>query len=137
MNNLQIAIVYSSIIGSMLNEFEKTKKPVEDMKRQVKKFMFRRSRTNRKEFYAAIEVGTNVWQRAIDHFAEQELKIDAFSTIVALWSSNADIFSRFVNLTEKRIEKFSMLNDNDILDAELSGYKVAEYLSKIIKENKV
>ena len=133
MNNLQVSIIYASIIGSILNEFEQTKKPVEEMKRQIKKFMFKRSRTNTKEFMEAVRNGNEIWANTVDYFAEEKLSIDAFSTIVALWSSQAELLTRFVNLSENRIERFSMLNDNDRLDAEMDAYKVAQYLNKEIK----
>lgn len=133
MNNLQVSIIYSSIIGSLLSEFEQSKKPIEDMKRQVKKFMFKRSRTNKKEFQEAVKQGNKIWVNTIAHFEEAKLSIDVFSTVIALWSSQADLLARFVNLNENRIERFSMLNDNDRLDAEMDAYKVAEYLNNEIK----
>lgn len=137
MTNLQITIIYSSIIGSMLNEFEQTKKPIEKMKKRVNKFMYRRSRTNEKEFIEAIKAGNEIWVKAIDHFSDEKLSIDAFSTIIAVWSSQADNLSRFVNLSQKLIDSFSMLNDNDRLDAELDGYKVANYLNDEINKRKI
>lgn len=135
MNNLQVAIIYSSVIGAMLAEFEDTKKPLVEMKRQVKKFMYKRSRTNTNEFNEAIMQGNEIWTKAIDNFAEKNLSIDAFSTIIAIWSSQSELLSRFVNLTEKRVERFSMLNDNDNLDAEMNGYIVARYLNNEIKKS--
>ena len=132
MTNLQKAITYSSVIGSMLNEYEKTPAAIQDLKRQVKKFMFKRSRTNAKEFQEAIKKGNEIWIKAIDNFAEQNLKIDAFSTIVAVWSSQAELLARFANITEKRMDKFCILNDNDDLEAEQAGYRVAEYLNEHI-----
>lgn len=133
MNNLQIAIIYSSIIGTILSEFETSNKTITILKKRIKKFMFSRSRTNKKDFLEAVRKGEEVWGDAINHFAKEKINIDAFSTIIAVWSSQAEILERFVHLSEKNIEKFSLLNSNDRLDAEMNGYKVAEYLTKGIK----
>jgi len=133
MNNLQIAIIYSSLLGSILNEFDKSPSPIMDLKKQVKKFMFKRSRSNKKEFMEAIHKGQSVWNEALDHYRDSNLKIDSFALIVALWSSQADILGKFVNLTQKRIDRFSLINDSELLGAELDAYKVAEHINKLIK----
>lgn len=129
MNNLQTAIIYASIIGTILSEFETSNKTITILKKRIKKFMFSRSRTNKKDFLEAVRKGEEVWGDAINHFAKEKISIDAFSTIIAVWSSQAELLARMVNLSEKRVEKFSMLNSNDRLDAELNGYKVAEYIT--------
>jgi hypothetical protein len=121
------------MIGSILAEFEQTKKPIEDMKRQIKKFMYKRSRTNTKEFHEAIKAGNKIWIDAIDYFTSENLSIDAFAVIVACWSSHADALAKHVNLTQKRIDSFSMINDSERLEAEMDAYRVADYLNQKIK----
>ena len=134
MTNLQTAIIYASMLDSILAEFEKSPQAIMDLKRQVKKFMFKRSRTNKKEFREAILLGHKLWKDSIDHHAEKEMKIDSFALIVALWSSQAELLKKFVNLTERRIERFSLINDNELLGAELDAYKVAEYINGLVKD---
>lgn len=137
MNNIQTAIIYSSMLGSILNEFEKSPKAIMDLKMQVKKFMFKRSRTNKKKFIEAIHEGQKVWNDAINHYAKQNMKIDSFAIIVALWSSQSELLSKFVNLTQKRIDRFSLINDSELLEAELDAYAVASYINNTVnkKEN--
>ena len=137
MTNLQISIIYASMIGSILNEFDQSKSPIEEIKRQIKKFMFKRSRTNTIDFTAAIKAGNKIWVDAIDHFTKENLSIDAFAVVVACWSSHADYLAKHVNLTQKRIDRFSMLNDSERYEAERDAYVVAKYLNdkiKILKE---
>ena len=133
MTQLQISIIYSSIIGSILSEFEQTKRPIEELKRQIKKFMFKRSRSNRKEFDEAIKAGNKIWIDAIDYFTKENLSIDAFAVIVACWSSHDDALAKHANLTQKRIDSFSMLNDSERLEAEMDAYRVSDYLNQKIK----
>lgn len=135
MTNLKIAIIYSSIIGSILSEFEKDKKPVQDLKRQVKKFMYKRSRTNTKDFKEAIKRGEEVWTATLEEYKTGNVKIDAFYIIVALWSSHSELLAKFVNLSEKRIERFCMLNDSELLKAEQDAYKVASFINNMIKND--
>jgi len=134
MTNLQIAIIYSSMLGSILNEYDKSPKAIMDLKRQVKKFLYKRARSNQKEFTEAIRIGQKVWVDAINKFAEDEIKIDSFAIIIALWSSEAKTLTKFVNLSEKRMEKFSMANSSDLLSPELDAYRVAGFINNAIKE---
>ena len=134
MTNIQTAIIYASMLDSIIAEFEKSHPAIMDLKSQVKKLMFKRSRTNKKEFHEAILLGHKLWKDAIDHHAEKEMKIDSFALIVALWSSQAELLKKFVNLTERRIERFSLINDNELLGAELDAYKVAAYINGLVKE---
>ena len=52
MTNLQQAIAVGSMIGSILSEYKGKDNtgPVQELKRVIKRMMFRRSRTNAKEF---------------------------------------------------------------------------------------
>jgi len=133
MNNLQIAIIYSSMLGSILNEFDKSPRAVMEIRKRIKKFMYKRARSNNKEFTEAIKRGDSVWRETLEFFRKQELKIDSFALIVALWSSNSGTMEKFVNISQAKMDKFCMLNDNDLLNAELDAYKVAEYLNTKIK----
>lgn len=134
MTNLHKAIIYASMFGSILSEFDKSPKAIMDIRVQVKKFMYKRSRTNRKEYVEAVTIGHKVWSDAINYYAEKNLKIDSFALVVALWSDQAELLARFVNLTQKRMDRFSLINDNDLLDAELDAYEVADYINKLIEK---
>ena len=134
MTNLHKAIIYASMFGSILSEFDKSPKAIMDIRVQVKKFMYKRSRTNRKEYVEAVKIGHKVWSDAINHYAEKNLKIDSFALVVALWSDQAELLARFVNLTQKRMDRFSLINDNDLLVAELDAYEVADYINKLIEK---
>ena len=136
-SNLQIAIIYSSCIGSLVNEWNpnESTRAINDLKIQIKKFMFKRSRTNKKEFLIAIKIGNMAWKKSIDHFAKESLKIDAYSIVIALWGKQSEILTKFTTLSEKRIEKFWLSSPQDhTLESEMNAYKVADYLDKQIKE---
>lgn len=138
MKNLQIAIVYASAIGSILNEWsaKESTRAILELRGQIKKFMFKRSRTNEKEFMAAIKVGDKAWQATIDQFKDANIKIEAVSTVVALWSGQADNLARFANLTQKRVDRFALMNDgaHDV-EVEMNAYLVADALIKNINKS--
>ena len=123
----------SSIIGSIMSNYDtkladERKKPIDTIRKRIKKFMFQRSRKNEKEFLAAVKCADVVWRASVNHFAEHKIKIDAVSTVIRLYDLYADVLSRYVNLHEKQMEAYAYkaeLNDTSI---EHSSYEVSDYI---------
>jgi hypothetical protein len=131
---LQNAIMISSIIGSILSDYDNTlakerKKPILVLRARVKKFMFTRSRSNRKEFLEAINCADIAWRTSMSHFAKYKLQIDAVSTVVKLHNLYEGPMSKYANIHEKQIEAFSRDIENEItLKIEMDSYEVADFL---------
>jgi len=138
-NNLKTSIIYASMIGSLLNEYEpkENNSSINELKKQLRKFMQKRSKTNTSEFLQSLKIGNEVWIKSIDHFKENSYLIEAVSLVVALWSRQAETLAKFCNLTEKRIDAFALQNmsDNHTLESEQNSYTVANYLNSQIEKS--
>ena len=130
---LQHAIIISSIIGSIMSHYDPAlaadrKNPINEIRRRIKKYMFTRSRSNKKEFLEAVKYSDIVWRTSVNHFAKHNIKIDAVSTVIRLYDLYAHPLSRYANINEKQMEAYaykSMLDDNDI---EQSSYEVSDFI---------
>jgi len=141
---LQNAIIVSSIVGSIMSSYDVTipeerKKPINEIRRRIKKFMYRRSRSNKKEFLESIKIADSIWRDTVNYFAEKHLKIDAVFTILGLYNKYADEMSKYANVREKQMERYSY--DANSGEVEFTSYEVSDYmlekLSKITgKQNK-
>jgi len=128
---LQNAIMISSIIGSIMSNYDPAiaadrKKPINEIRRRIKKFMFKRSRSNKKELNEAISIADNAWKNCINHFAEQNIKIDAVSTVVRLYDLYADAMSKHANIHDKQMEAYAL--DAYTGDIEMTSYEVSDYI---------
>ena len=122
----------SSIIGSIMSNYnpaiaKERRKPINTIKQRVKKFMFTRSRSNAKEFEEAIAIANAVWVKAVNHFAEHGLKIDAVSTVVNLYGRYEESLSKHANINSKQIEAYSY-NPVVGLSIEEQSNLVSEYI---------
>lgn len=131
MNTLRISIIYCSAIYSVLNEWSEIEstQEVKDIRKRIESFMSKQFESNHSEFVEAVENGNKAWQATIDQFKDRHLKIEAASTVVALWSGQADNLARFANLTQKRVDRFALMNDgtHDVA-VEMNAYLVADAL---------
>jgi glycyl-tRNA synthetase beta subunit len=134
---LQNAIIISSIIGSIMSNYDPAlaadrKKPINEIRRRIKKFMFTRSRSSVKEFYKAIAVANAVLKNAVNHFADKNIQIDAVSTVIRLYDLYADAMSRYANIHEKQMERYA--NGAYSGDIELTSYEVSDYIIDQLSE---
>ena len=134
---LQNAIIISSIIGSIMSHYDPAlaadrKKPINEIRRRIKKFMFSRSRSSAKEFHEAIAVANAAWENAVNHFADKNIKIDAVSTVIRLYDLYADAMSRYANIHEKQMERYA--NGAYSGEIELTSYEVSDYILDQLSE---
>jgi len=130
---LQNAIIISSVIGSLMSNYDVTlaadrKKPINEIRRRIKKFMFKRSRSNAKEFHEAIKLSDIAWRNSVNHFAEKNLKIDAVSTVIRLYDLYADVMSRYANIHDKQMEAYAYGSSLQNVDIEQASYEVSDYI---------
>ena len=102
-------------------------KPIDTIRRRIKKFMFRRARINKREFLEATAIANSVWVSAVNHFAEKKMKIDAVSTIVGLYSLYEEPLSKFAGIHHKQMESYSY-NPNTPLEIEAQSNEVSDYI---------
>lgn len=130
-SELQKAIAVSSMIGSILANYDPKKasdrkKPIQVLKARIKKMMFKRSRSNKKEFIDAVTISDVIWRKAIEHFEKQNVTIEAVAITIRLYDLYEPQLSRFTNINERQIEAFARGMDSH--HYEDSSYIVADYL---------
>ena len=130
MTNLQQAIAVGSMIGSILSEYKGKDNtgPVQELKRVIKRMMFRRSRTNAKEFRQAISIADVVWRDAVNHFADKGISIEAISTVVALHNLYAEPLAKFADITQNRIDAYAITSTGEHVEHEQNSYMVSDYI---------
>lgn len=130
---LQNAIMLASIIGSLLAIYDadmrNSKKTVQILRARLKKFMFSRSRSNKREFLLAAKYSDFVWQSWINFFAEKKPTIEVVTTIGFLYSQYDVQLNRYANINDKQIEAFANgVEDKLSLSLEQKSYEVADFL---------
>jgi len=136
---LQNAIILSSIIGTILGNYDPKNrydrhKAINTLRRRIAKFMFKRSRSNRKEFVQAIAYADKVWRDAVTHFEKQNLSIEAISTVIRLYDLYADVLSKYANINEKQVEAYAMSATGVSVDIEMTSYKVSDYILELLSD---
>lgn len=137
MNNLQTAIIYVSMVDSLIKEFapQESNNAINDIKRVTTKFLKQRQRTNAKMFIEAILTANTAWTNSIKYFAEKNYKIDVYSLINGLWVDQEEIILKYTNLTEKRVAKFLLSSDDlHTYESEKQAYEVSSYLTDQLKQ---
>jgi hypothetical protein len=130
--NLQNAIMLSSILGTLLSHYDvknpkENKKPIQVLRSRLKKFLFKRNRSNPKLYKEAILLANDIWSAAFEYFKDDKTPIELVSTIIRLYDVYEEELSKFANIHNKQIEQFALSN-NVTRDCELNSYKVADYL---------
>jgi len=128
---LQNAIMISSIIGSIMSNYDPRvaadrKKPINEIRRRIKKFMYKRSRTNAKEYDEATMLANTVWKKSVNHFIDKQMKIDAVSTVIRLYDLYEDVVSKYANIHNKQMEAYAYGAYSG--DIELTSYEVSDYI---------
>lgn len=132
-NQTQNAIMLASIMGTLLSAYDRgsrvPRKAVQTLRARLKKFMYSRSRRDKKKFLSAIKYSDIAWQGMISHFAKQKLETEVISTIICLYSLYAEQLSRYANVNEKQIDALVVGVVNNIAGStEKNSYEVANFL---------
>ena len=129
MENVEKSIIASSLIGTIFNEYEvgELNSSCELVKKRIGKYMRKRAKTNKKIFVDAIKKTDKVWQEAINHFAKQNLKIEAKSTIRAIYNYFEDVLSKYANVRSEHIERMLIFATDDA-EAEHNSDLVVDFI---------
>jgi len=131
---LHNAIILSSILGSLLSEYDvknpkENIKPIQILRKRLRKFMSSRGRTNYKIFLESVKIGDEVWKKSVDHFASKNMKLEVISTFVRLYDLYEDELSRFASIHNKQVEAFAIHQTSSLSkEIEHSSYDVADYM---------
>ena len=133
--DLQKAILYVSILGSILNEYtyQESNRAIFELKAKIAKFMKQRKRTNPKDYVKAVMHGKEVWCKAME--ATSNARVTGVHLIMAIWENEEQLLSRMANLSEKRMNAFGRLDDGKHeLEAEHNAFDVGQKLVSFIQE---
>ena len=118
----------ASILGTLLSEYrDENTKLLNSLKKKVRIYMMQESIRAPREFNEAIKHTDIVWRDAINHFANDNLKIEAGTLIIKLYSVYDVFLRKNLKITDKQMEKFIIWHryDNSV---ENDTFKVADYL---------
>lgn len=123
----------ASIIGTLLSVYDGEgsgpKKAVQVLRARLKKFMYTRSRSDKKKSLLAIKYSAMAWKEMISHFAKQKLEMEVVSTIIRLYSLYAPQLSKYANINEKQIEALARGAENNVAEeTEKNSYEMADFL---------
>ena len=153
MNNELKALIYCTMIGSLLKEFDGDAhvEAIEDLKSTVGSFIRSRShqkkkngklipvrqRPMRKVYIEAVTIGDQIWQNSIDEYKGKDFAIEIYSTINGLWSKEADLLSKMAGITEKKMDRFMLTCEQDhTTESEQRAYEIAEHLTNYLNSYK-
>ncbi len=129
MTNLQKAIAAATLINTLFNEYEAgaLNSTGEKIRKKCAKFMRQRASINRQDFLTAVTATDKAWIATINHFIKEKMKIEAKTTIAAVYNYFASEMQKFLKLTEKQMEQFAIISTDDA-EAEANSSTVIDYL---------
>lgn len=151
-SSLQNAIVASSLIGSLLSRYEENVQlngkrqivgipAIKKIRARVKKLLFVASRTNKVDFFKAIETRDKILSETTAHFANQEVKIESLSIVLNLFYHFEKELKQHANLSEKLMLKLedniseNTYIENSNLFSDHIVKLLSSYTGKSLKEN--
>ncbi len=97
------------------------------VRKRVAKFMRQRSKSNRKLCLDVIKKTDKSWRKTVKRFAKVELRIEAKSTIAAIFNYMPNELEHFANIQDKHIEQYMIPAVGDA-EAERNSSTVIDYL---------
>lgn len=129
MNNIQKSIIGTSLMHTLFQEYKagELAKSGELVRKRVAKYMKSRAKTNQKDFVNAIACSDSAWRTTVLHFAKENVRIEAKSTIRAAYNYFEEELSKYANIREEHIEKFLIVGTDDA-EAEHNSQMVIDFL---------
>jgi len=129
MTNLQKAISAATLMNTLFFEYKagQLNTTGEKVRKKVAKFMRQRAKSNKSDYIFSVQKTDEAWRATIDHFAKYKMKIEAKTTISAIYNYFAPEMQKFLKLSEKQMEKFAIDSTSDA-EAEANSSTVVDYL---------
>ena len=99
------------------------------VRKRVAKLMRQRSNSNHQLCLDVIKDTDIAWRKTVNHFLKDNMRIEAKSTITAIYNYMAEDIEKYAGITDKHIEMF-MIQTVDDLQAEKNSSIVVDYLMK-------
>lgn len=145
MTNKQKAIILTSMIGTILSEYDDTEstKAVQELKFVCQRFMFSQSGTVQlpfkgmriidakkyKNFLHSVMIGDRIWKNALDRYAKQSITIEAVSIVTALYEFDKNVLTHISN---RKMDAFKMEAKDGNEDCKRAGYVIGGFLRELL-----
>lgn len=128
MTAVERAIIASSLMNTMFMYYDHTElnSTAQKVRRKVSQYMRNRKKSNPQEFLRIIELCDKTWRNTVDHFAEQNLKIEAKFTIASVYNNMQDVCISKIGIKENLFERF-MVGATEDAEAEHNSDIIIEY----------
>lgn len=149
-SNQQQAIILTSIIGTILKEYDdkEKSKAVSDLQFDCMRFMSSQSGTkflpfigtkvvdNKKHanFIKTVHIGDTIWKKSIDRYAKQSITIEATALIQAVYDFNPQALKKYVHISEKKIKRLTDGATEGDEKLKLNGTIIGGYLTELLSE---
>lgn len=150
MNKTQQAIILTSIIGSVLDEYDdkESKGIISTLKHDCKRFMMAQSGTKtlpfigvkvvnsqaHKRFYNSVMIGDRIWQKTINRYAKQGVTIEATSLIKAIYDFAPDVLAKHARISQRKIEMLLMTATDGNSTHKRDGAIIGGYLTELLAQ---
>ena len=129
MNKIQKSISGASLIGAIFSNYKagELNSAGELVRKRAAKYMRKRERTNHKQYFLAVMATDKAWKDAVNHFADKNMRIEAKSTVRAIFNYFEDELSKYANIRSEHIEKM-MIQITDDAEAEHNSDIVIDFI---------
>lgn len=150
MTKTQQAIILTSIIGSILDEYQDKESVgvISILKHDCKRFMMSQSGTKflpfvgarivnhklHEQFIRTVMIGDRIWKKTIDRYAKQGITIEATALIKAVFDFSPELMAKYVHISQKKIDALiSGATDGDA-NHKRDGAIIGGYLTELLAQ---
>jgi len=128
MNNIQKSISATSLIGTLFSNYKAgdLNSAGELVRKRAAKYMRQRRKTNKKYYFEAVMKTDKAWKDAVNHFADKNMRIEAKSTIRAIFNYFEEELA-YANIRSIHIENM-MIHATDDAEAEHNSDIVIDFI---------
>ena len=133
------SLILASIIGTLFSCYEEDEKTKlhDELHARIGKGIRKQVRLYGEHRITQIahDEGQTIWRRAVDHFAEREITIEASSCILAIWNLDEKALSKHYGLGAGKLGKWARPSKrSDAAILEKSSNEVARFVFYAVNE---
>ena len=126
------ALIYSSLIGTILNEYEEQERTraMKSILANIGKFLLITKRKQASLYFEALKISSKAWEDAIDHFEHSDKRIEGVTAINEFYGQAGDHIRRYAKVSPEMIYQFSHSYVGSVVDS----YEVSDYIIRKVQE---
>lgn len=132
-------LILASIIGTIFSNYEEDEKTKlhKEIHVRIGKGIRKQVKLHSKEEVVVVahHEGNDIWRKAVDHFAERQVTIEASSCILSIVNLDEKALSKHYGLGAGALAKWAKpCRRSDALELEKAGNEVAKYIFDAVNE---